>query len=182
MQIQEFFDPETSTLTYVVFDPDTRDAIVIDPVLDYDQAGSKISIGSVERVAAVGGDHGRRLHYILETHAHADHLSGSQFLRRRFDAKVAIGERIRDVQSTFKGLFDLPPQFADDGTQFDRLLRDADVLSAGSLRVEVIATPGHTPACVTYKIEDAIFTGDALFREDSGTGRCDFPKGSADDL
>ncbi|HSQ65198.1 MAG TPA: MBL fold metallo-hydrolase [Polyangiaceae bacterium] len=182
MQVEPFFDPETSTLTYLVYDPETRDAIVIDPVLDYDQGGAQTSTASVEKLAAVVTEQRLQLHYLLETHAHADHLSGSQYLRRRFGAKVAIGERIRDVQETFKGLFDLPPQFAADGRQFDQLLADGEVLAAGSLRVRVIATPGHTPACVTYEIEDALFTGDAVFIEDSGTGRCDFPKGSADDL
>lgn len=182
MQIQEFFDPNTSTLTYVVFDPATRDSIVIDPVLDYDPAGAQTSVASVERVASFVADHELRLHYVLETHAHADHLSGSQYLRRRFGARTAIGDGIRDVQTTFKGLLDLPARFETDGRQFDRLLHDGELLSAGSLHVEVLATPGHTPACVTYKIDDAVFTGDALFVEDSGTGRCDFPQGSADEL
>lgn len=181
MQVQHFFDPDTSTLTYVVFDPDSRDAVVIDPVLDYDPAASRTSTSSVETVAAFIVASSLRVHYVLETHAHADHLSGSQFLRHRFEAKIAIGERIRDVQQTFKALFDLT-KLVPDGAQFDRLLRDGDVVTAGTLRIEVVATPGHTPACVTYKIEDAIFTGDALFIEDSGTGRCDFPRGSADEL
>lgn len=182
MQVEPFFDPDTSTLTYLVYDPETRDAIVIDPVLDYDQGGAQTSTASVEKLAAFSTEQRLQLHYVLETHAHADHLSGSQYLRRRFGAKVAIGERIRDVQETFKGLFDLPAQFAADGRQFDQLLADGEVLAVGSLRVRIIATPGHTPACVTYEIEDALFTGDAIFIEDSGTGRCDFPKGSADDL
>jgi glyoxylase-like metal-dependent hydrolase (beta-lactamase superfamily II) len=122
------------------------------------------------------------LHYVLETHAHADHLSGSQYLKRRFDAKVGIGVRIREVQHVFRDIFDLPSGFAIDGSQFDRLFEDGEKITAGALTIEVIATPGHTPACVTYKIEDAVFTGDALFIEDAGTGRCDFPAGSADAL
>lgn len=119
---------------------------------------------------------------MLETHAHADHLSGSQYLKRRFDAKVAIGARIREVQGVFRDVFDLPSDFAIDGSQFDRLLDDGERIVAGTLQIEVIATPGHTPACVSYKIEDVVFTGDALFIEDYGTGRCDFPAGSADAL
>jgi glyoxylase-like metal-dependent hydrolase (beta-lactamase superfamily II) len=182
MKVEALFDPATFTMTYVVFDPESRDALVIDPVLDYDPLASATATRSVEKVAAVVEKHGLRVHYVLETHAHADHLSGSQWLRRRFGAKVAIGERIREVQAVFKGLFDLPESFRADGGQFDRLLRDGEELSAGTLRVRVLATPGHTPACVSYLIADAVFTGDALFMEDQGTGRCDFPKGSAEAL
>lgn len=179
MIVQHFFDPATFTLTYVVHDPATRDAVVIDPVLDFDPAGARTSTVSVERVAAYVRANSLRLLYTLETHAHADHLSASQYLRRAFDAKVAIGARIVEVQGTFQGIFDLPADVPVDGSQFDRLLADGETLRAGSLSVEVIATPGHTPACVTYRIEDAVFTGDALFVEDYGTGRCDFPNGSA---
>jgi glyoxylase-like metal-dependent hydrolase (beta-lactamase superfamily II) len=182
MEIKEFFDPPTFTLTYVVFDPQSRDAVVIDPVLDYDPAGSQTGTSSIEAVAAYLRGRELKLHAVLETHAHADHLSGSQYLKVRFGAKVVIGERIREVQETFKGLFDLPVDFPTDGRQFDKLLADGEVLQAGTLRIEAIATPGHTPACVTYRIGDAVFTGDALFMEDYGTGRCDFPRGSAADL
>lgn len=179
IEIEALFDERTSTLTYVVHDPKTRDAVVIDPVLDYDPASGRTWTESVDRAAAFISGRDLRLHYVLETHAHADHLSGSQLLHRRFGAKVAIGERIREVQETFKRVFDLGT-LRTDGSQFDRLLADREVLRAGSLSIEVIATPGHTPACVTYKIEDAIFTGDALFMDDYGTGRCDFPRGSAE--
>jgi len=181
MIVKDLFDPATFTLTYVVYDPATRDAVVIDPVLDYDPLGSQTSTSSVEALSAFITAEKLRVHYVLETHAHADHLSSSQFLKRRFDAKVAIGSRITDVQKVFKDLFDLP-DLPTDGSQFDRLLEDGEVVKAGSLELKVIATPGHTPACVTYQIEDAIFTGDALFIEDYGTGRCDFPRGSASDL
>lgn len=182
MKIQHFYDPATFTLTYVVYDPKSRDAVVIDPVLDYDPLSSTTATQSIETVEAFLKKEGLRLHYVLETHAHADHLSGSQYLKRRFDAKVGIGARIRDVQKVFRTVFDLAPSFAIDGSQFDRLFEDGETITAGTLAVETIATPGHTPACVTYKIGDAIFTGDALFIEDSGTGRCDFPSGSADAL
>lgn len=181
MKIQAFFDPNTFTLTYVVFDPASRDAIVIDPVLDYDPLASRTSTKSLDEVAAFLRQHELHVHYTLETHAHADHLSGSQWLKQHFGAKVAIGERIRDVQETFRTALDLG-HLATDGSQFDQLLADGDVLVAGTLRIATIATPGHTPACVTYRIDDALFTGDALFMPDYGTGRCDFPSGSADAL
>jgi glyoxylase-like metal-dependent hydrolase (beta-lactamase superfamily II) len=182
MKIETFFDPETSTLTYVVFDPHTRDAVVIDPVLDYDPLSSSTSTASVERIEAYLREEDLRLRLVLETHAHADHWSGSQYLKRRFGARVAIGTRITEVQDVFADIFDMGPSFSPDGSQFDELLADGQRIHAGSLDIEVIATPGHTPACVTYKIGDAIFTGDALFIEDYGTGRCDFPRGSADAL
>jgi glyoxylase-like metal-dependent hydrolase (beta-lactamase superfamily II) len=179
MQIRHFFDAATSTLTYLVWDPQTKDAVVIDPVLDYDPLPSQTSTVSADRIAAVIDELGLRLRWVLETHAHADHLSGSQVLAARFGAPIAIGSRITEVQETFKQVFDLPKEFPTDGSQFDRLLIDGEQLAAGSLAVGVIATPGHTPACVTYQIEDAIFTGDALFMDDYGTGRCDFPRGNA---
>lgn len=180
-RIREFFDPTTWTLTYLVDDPTTRDAVVIDSVLDYDPASSKTSTASIEKVAAVIEREGLRVHYALETHPHADHLSAGQWLKQRFGAKVAIGERVKAVQETFRGVFDRP-EMAIDGSQFDRLLADGEILDAGSLRVRCIATPGHTPACMTFQVDDALFTGDALFIEDYGTGRCDFPAGSPDDM
>ncbi|MEZ4367313.1 MAG: MBL fold metallo-hydrolase [Kofleriaceae bacterium] len=182
IHVEPFYDAATYTLTFVVFDPATRDAVVIDPVLDYDPASGTTTTTAADRVSAYVEAERLRLHWVLETHAHADHLSASQLLRHRHGALVAIGERIREVQATFKGIFDLPPSFATDGSQFDRLLADGERLAAGSLTVAVLATPGHTPACVTYQLEDAIFTGDALFTEDYGTGRCDFPRGSAEAL
>jgi glyoxylase-like metal-dependent hydrolase (beta-lactamase superfamily II) len=177
--IETFFDPTTYTLTYLVFDPKTRDAVVIDPVLDYDVLGSRTSTVSADRVIAFAKRQELRVAWVLETHAHADHLSASQYLKNALGCKVAIGERIREVQETFKGVFDLPPSFPVDGGQFDRLLADGETLQVGSLAVQVLSTPGHTPACVSFKIGDDVFTGDALFMDDYGTGRCDFPKGSA---
>lgn len=179
-EIRAFFDPRTFTLSYLVWDPATRDAVAIDPVLDYDPLSSSTWTESVDALSQVVREEQLRLHYVLETHAHADHLSGSQLIRRRFDAKVVIGEHIREVQKTFKQVFDLGDSFAIDGSQFDRLLADGETLAAGSLEIGVIATPGHTPACVTYRVGDAIFTGDVLFMDDYGTGRCDFPSGSAE--
>ncbi len=181
--VRAFFDPATFTLTYVVADPTTRDAVIIDPVLDYEPVGSRISEASAETVAGYVRAEGLRVHYLLETHAHADHLSGSPALQRRFpDAQVVIGERIREVQAVFRDFFDLGAGFPIDGRQFDRLMRDGETLTAGALSIEAIATPGHTPACMSYRIGDALFTGDALFMPDYGAGRCDFPRGSAEDL
>lgn len=176
--IEPFYDTKTNTLTYVVFDEATRDAAVIDPVLDFDPASGTTSTEALDQLIRYIDAERLNVRYVLETHAHADHLSGSQLLRRKYDAKVAIGERIKEVQETFKPIFDA--SFATDGSQFDRLLADGDVLKLGDLSIEAIATPGHTPACMSFKIDDAVFTGDALFIEDYGTGRCDFPRGSAD--
>jgi glyoxylase-like metal-dependent hydrolase (beta-lactamase superfamily II) len=178
--VKAFFDPRTFTLTYAVWDPHTRDAVVIDPVLDYEPVGSYTYTESIDQVLKFVKAERLKVFYSLETHAHADHLSAGQIVRRELDAKVAIGGRIVEVQETFKKIFDLPQSFRTDGGQFDALLRPGEAVHAGSLVIDVLATPGHTPACVTYKIGDAIFTGDALFMDDYGTGRCDFPRGSAE--
>jgi glyoxylase-like metal-dependent hydrolase (beta-lactamase superfamily II) len=180
MEIQHFYDPATFTLTYVVHDG--KKAVIIDPVLDYDPLAGQTDTKSADEVIAFVRAKGLQAEWVLETHAHADHLSASQYLKRELGVKVAIGEKITTVQETFKGLLGLGESFAIDGSQFDKLLADGEQLKVGDIDIEVIATPGHTPACVTYKIDDAIFTGDAMFIEDFGTGRCDFPKGSAEDL
>lgn len=182
MQIEAKYHPDTSTLTYVVWDEDTRDAVIVDPVLDYDPVGSKTNTLSVQDVLAFVGRSELKVHAILETHAHADHITGAQALKKALGAPVVIGEHIRSVQETFKPVFGFDDEFKTDGSQFDRLVADGEVLEAGSLKIEVLHTPGHTPACVSYRIEDAVFTGDALFMPDQGTGRCDFPKGDAKDL
>lgn len=181
MHIETFYDERTFTLTYLVWDDATKDAVVIDPVLDYDMLAVRTFTESCDKVSAAIADKGLTLRWILETHAHADHLTGSQVLKERHGAQVAIGARITEVQRFFAGLFNLA-DLPTDGRQFDRLLADGDVLDAGGLLVRVIGTPGHTPACVTFQIGDALFTGDALFLPDSGTGRCDFPNGSAHQL
>jgi glyoxylase-like metal-dependent hydrolase (beta-lactamase superfamily II) len=183
MKIQPFYDERTATMTYVVFDENTRDAVVIDPVLDYEPVGSRIWTESADVVVDFVKSEDLRVHYILETHAHADHISGAQHLKDQLpNAEIVIGRDITEVQGIFKHVFGLPDTFATDGSQFDRLMAEGEQLEAGPLKVEAIATPGHTPACLTYKIGDAVFTGDALFMPDVGTGRCDFPGGSADDL
>lgn len=182
-QIKEFFDKNTWTLTYVVWDAQTKDALVIDPVLDYDPAASKTSEDSARAVIDFLKTQGLALHYILETHAHADHLSGSQVIKREFPkAQIAIGEKITKVQEIFKGFFGLPEDFKIDGSQFDRLLKDGEEFRAGSIKIKTYFTPGHTPACASYFIDGNVFVGDALFMPDYGTGRCDFPAGSAADL
>ncbi|HHZ87500.1 MAG TPA: MBL fold metallo-hydrolase [Chromatiaceae bacterium] len=183
MQIKTFFDKRTFTLTYVIYDSATQDAVLIDPVLDYDPAASKVWTESVDSAARFIQDQGLTLHFILESHAHADHLSGAQMLKESFpDAKLAVGKNITVVQAMFKTVFGLPDDFPTDGRQFDRLLEDNEIIEAGSLRIKTLFTPGHTPACASYLIDDAVFTGDALFMPDMGTGRCDFPAGSAHDL
>lgn len=182
MKVQEFFDPATFTLTYVVFDEVSRDAVVIDPVLNFDPLGSQTSEQSVEQIVAFAKLHGLYVHTILETHAHADHITGAQPLKEQLGARIVIGARITEVQTIFRQIFDLGESMKVDGSQFDHLVQHGDIVTAGTLVIEVMATPGHTPACVSYKIEDAVFTGDALFIEDYGTGRCDFPSGSANEL
>ena len=183
IEVKPFFDQGTFTLTYVVFDPKTKDAIVIDPVWDFDSVSSKMSTDSVSTVVEYIQSKSLVLHYILETHAHADHISGAQLLKKAYpDAKIAIGERIKMVQETFKPIFGFGEEFKTDGSQFDLLLKENKSFNAGSIEIETIFTPGHTPACSSYKIEESIFTGDAMFMPDGGTGRCDFPKGNAKNL
>ena len=183
MQVEGFYDQRTATITYVGWDEDTRDAFVIDPVLDYDPVGSKVFTDSVDRVISFLKSKKLTPHLILETHAHADHLSGAQTLKAEFpDAKVGISKRITQVQQIFHAALNLGDEVATDGSQFDLLFEDNETLRAGSLSLKSIPTPGHTPACSSYLIEDIVFTGDALFMPDVGTGRCDFPAGSASDL
>jgi len=181
--VETFFDRDTWTLTYVVFDENSHDAVVIDPVWDYDPAASKLSTHSAEKVVAFVKEKQLKVHYILETHAHADHVSGSQILKEYWPhAKVTIGANITAVQEVFKGVFNLNKDFQTDGSQFDQLIREGEIFKAGTLEIDTIYTPGHTPACASYVIGNSVFTGDALFMPDYGTGRCDFPAGSADDL
>ncbi len=181
MVIEPFFDERTSTLTYVVYDEATKKAAVIDPVLDYEPAGGKVWTESVERVARFIDEHGLDLVWLLDTHAHADHLTGSQWLKSRYGAKVAVGRRIIEVQQTFKDVFNLK-DLVPDGRAFDVLLDDGQVLNVGGLELTALSTPGHTPACMSFVVGDAVFTGDALFLDDVGVGRCDFPRGSAEAL
>lgn len=182
MKIKEFYDEDTFTLTYIVHDEKTKDAVLIDPVLNYDPKASKISFEQLDTLESYIKENELKLIYSIETHAHADHLSSSAELKSRFPGvKIVIGEKIKEVQSIFKTVFNFK-DFHSDGSQFDILVKDKEVLKAGSLEVKFIETPGHTPACTSVLIEDAVFTGDALFMPDYGTGRCDFPAGSSKDL
>ncbi len=182
LKVQHFFDEKTKTLSYIVYDEKTSDCVLIDPVLDYDQASSKISNESIKAVKSFIAKKSLKVHYILETHAHADHLSGAQELLESFDhAKLVIGKNITKVQEVFSKIYNLK-NLNLKGEQFDILVDEDSVLKAGSFEINVIETPGHTPACVSYHIENHLFTGDALFMPDYGTGRCDFPAGSAKDL
>jgi glyoxylase-like metal-dependent hydrolase (beta-lactamase superfamily II) len=154
---------------------------VIDPVLDFDPASGTVDDGSVEEILKAAADEGIAIEWVLETHVHADHLSGAPLIKARTGAKVAIGEHVRDVQNIFRPIFGAD-DMKSDGTDFDRLLRDGERFEAGGLDIEVIHTPGHTPACVSYKIDDAVFVGDTLFMPDYGTARTDFPGGCARQL
>ncbi len=180
--VKAFYDARTSTLTYIVYDLDSKDAIIIDPVLNYDPNSGKISCDSVDDVLLFVEKERLRPHYALETHAHADHLSSSYFLRQKLSGlKVGAGENIVKTQKFFKERFNLS-NLQTDGGQFDHLFKDGEEVKAGSLSFKVIHTPGHTPACVSYLVDDAIFVGDTLFMPDFGTARVDFPQGSASDL
>jgi glyoxylase-like metal-dependent hydrolase (beta-lactamase superfamily II) len=181
MHTKTFYDDRTFTLTHLVWDEATKDAVVIDPVLDYDMLAVRTFTESCDKVSAAIEAEGLTLLWVLETHLHADHLTGAQVLKKRHGAQVAIGARITEVQEFFAGVFNLS-ELPTDGRQFDRLLSDGDLVDAGGLQVQVIGTPGHTPACVSFHVGDALFTGDTLFLPDSGTGRCDFPNGSAREL
>ena len=176
--IEGFFDTATHTVTYLVADPATGAAAVIDPVLDFDPASGRTSTASLERVLARIAERGFRLERVLETHAHADHLTGADEIRRRTGAPIGIGSRITEVQKVFSVLFEAHDVTAD-GVVFDSLYGDGARFTLGSLPVEVMHTPGHTPACVSYMIGDAAFVGDTLFMPDFGTARCDFPGGDA---
>lgn len=182
MKIEAQFDSQTFTMTYILYSPDTKEAVIIDPVLDYDQYSASIDLSSIDKIDEFLKKNELTISYILETHAHADHISGSQELKHRYpNAKVAINKNIKLVQETFKPIFNLK-ELQTDGSQFDLLLEDGDIINFGPHQIKTIFTPGHTPACTSFLVEDNLFTGDALFMPDFGTGRCDFPAGSADDL
>lgn len=182
LQVKSFFDARTWTLTYVAWDPATLDAIVVDPVLDFDPATGRTWQESLTLVEGFVEEANLKVRGIFETHAHADHLTGAQDLKARLGAPIVIGRGITKVQDVFAGVFNLGDDFKRDGSQFDALLDDGATFTAGSLTVKALATPGHTPACMSYLVGDAVFTGDALFMPDQGVGRCDFPAGSAKDL
>ena len=176
--VQAFFDEPTNTVSYLVHDPDTKRAAVIDPVLDYDHRTGKAGTRSADAILAAAGAGGLAIDWVLETHAHADHLSAAPYLKRRAGAMVAIGEHIREVQHIFRPVFNAQ-DVSGSGAEFDRLLEDGERFAIGSLEVEVMHVPGHTPADIAYRIGDKAFIGDTLFMPDYGTARADFPGGSA---
>ncbi|SDU10339.1 Glyoxylase, beta-lactamase superfamily II [Pseudomonas pohangensis] len=178
-QVDAFFDPATYTYSYVVSDPDSKHCAIIDSVLDYDPAAGRTSTASADRLIAHVRENGLTVDWLLETHVHADHLSAAPYLKRELGGQLAIGENITVVQDTFGKLFNAGSEFATDGRQFDRLFKDGDTFRIGGLQARALHTPGHTPACMTYVIEDAGFVGDTLFMPDYGTARCDFPGGDA---
>lgn len=181
LRVQEFYDEPTFTLTYAVWDNTTMDAVIIDTVLDYDHASGGFHHTSADNLLKFIEEKGLKVHYLLETHAHADHLTASVYLKEKIPgSKVAIGKNITLVQEVFNGVFNL--SVPTDGSQFDELFEENQEVSAGSLKFKVLFTPGHTPACTSLLFDGMVFTGDALFMPDYGTGRCDFPKGSAEDL
>lgn len=182
LEVKAFFHEPTSTISYVVADMTARRAAVIDPVLDYDPHSGRTGTTHVDRLTTYLRNHDLELDWILETHAHADHLSAAQVLKQRFDAPVAISEHIRVVQRTMKRLFNLGEEFVPNGSQFDRLLHEGEKLAVGGQSLKVWHTPGHTPACVSYIGPDCAFVGDTLFMPDYGTARADFPGGSANTL
>lgn len=177
--IKAFFDPATFTVTYVVHDPETRRAAVIDSVLDYDPNSGRTSHASADQVIAYVGEKALVVDWQLETHAHADHLSAAPYLQGKLSGKVAIGEHIATVQDVFGKLFNVGETFRHDGSDFDQLWKDGDQFAIGNLSVTVLHVPGHTPACVAYVIGDAVFVGDTMFMPDYGTARADFPGGDA---
>ena len=178
-EVRALYHEPTSTFSYVVWDPATRQAAVIDPVLDYDGAAGRTGTASAAALLAIIETEQLAPCWILETHAHADHLSAAAFLHERTGAAVAIGRGITSVQATFRDIYNLGPDFPVDGRQFDRLFADGERFMLGEVAVEVLATPGHTDDSVTYLVGDAAFVGDTLFAPDYGTARCDFPGGDA---
>ena len=179
--VHAFHDEATFTLTYVVSDPATGSAAIVDPVLDYDPASGRTSTASADEVIAFVNARELDVLWILETHVHADHLTGAPYLQKKLGGKTAIGDNVSTVQETFKGIFNLK-DLSTDGSQFDHRFIDGDSFTIGEIEARVIATPGHTPACITYVIGDAAFVGDTLFMPDFGTARTDFPGGSAPQL
>lgn len=180
--IQEFFDSDSNTYSYVAYCSQSKKAAVIDPVLNFDAAACRTAITGVSHIVDYLQQHQLVLVWILETHVHADHLSAAPYLKQTLGGSTAIGRHITEVQQVFAEVFHAEPEFCRDGSQFDRLLDDNEQLPLGELTIQVLHTPGHTPACVSYLIGDAVFVGDTLFMPDYGSARCDFPGGSAETL
>ena len=179
---QAFFDPQTWTVSYLVWDRASRHAAVIDPVLDYDFKSGHTSTRSADQVLACVRAQGLQVDWILETHAHADHLSGARYLQQRTGGRIAIGEHIREVQATFRKIYNLERSFLPDGSQFDHLFKDGETFSIGEVQATALLVPGHTPADMAYLVDGCAFVGDTLFMPDVGTARADFPGGDAHQL
>ena len=177
--VKAFFDLETNTVSYVVSDAASDVCAIIDPVLDFNQASGRTSSASADQLLDFIQSNGLELAWILETHAHADHLSAASYISSKTDGRTGTGKLITQVQSTFKNIFNLGDEFVADGTQFDSLFEEGDLLPLGTMEIRVMHTPGHTPSCLTYVIGDAAFVGDTLFMPDFGTARADFPDGDA---
>ncbi|MDC8754470.1 MBL fold metallo-hydrolase [Erythrobacter sp. sf7] len=178
-EIAAFFDPATFTVTYVAHDPATMEAAIIDSVLDFDPASGRTSTASADAVIDYVTSHNLKVTWLLETHAHADHLSAAPYLQDKVGGKIAIGEHITTVQNVFGKLFNAGTEFERDGSQFDALFKDGDTFTIGTLPVTVMHVPGHTPACIAYVVGEAVFVGDTMFMPDYGTARADFPGGDA---
>ena len=181
-QVKAFFDPATWTVSYVVFDAPGGHCALVDSVLDYDPKSGRTRTDSADQLIAFVREQNLMVDWILETHAHADHLSAAPYLRNHLGGKIAIGGKITQVQNVFKGIFHLEPEFATNGSQFAHLFEDGDTFAIGALQAQALSVPGHTPACMAYQVGDAVFVGDTLFMPDVGTARCDFPGGNAHTL
>lgn len=181
-EVASFFDPESNTISYVVRDPESRACAVIDAVMNFDCAAGRLSFDCADSMIAHIEDLGLDLEWIIETHVHADHLSGAPYIQDRLGGKIGIGEHIRTVQDTFSKVFNEGTAFQRDGSLFDRLFRDGDTYTIGNMRCFAMHTPGHTPACMVHVMGDAAFAGDTLFMPDGGSARCDFPGGDAGEL
>ncbi len=177
--VKAFYDSATFTVSYVVSDPKTRIAAIIDSVLDYDPHAGRTSTTSADALIAWVKEQNLTIDWILETHVHADHVTAAPYLKEKLGGRIAIGQHVKTVQTTFKSIFNAEAEFATDGSQFDHLFMDDEGFQIGTIRAKAIHTPGHTPACVTYHIGDTVFVGDTLFMPDFGTARCDFPGGCA---
>ncbi len=180
--VTAFFDEATNTVSYVACEPEGSACAIIDSVLDYNQAAGRTDTKSADKIIAFIKGHDLKVAWILESHVHADHLSAAPYLQDQLGGKIGIGDQITVIQNTFGKIFNEGTRFQRDGSQFDALFKDGDSLHIGQMRGDVLHTPGHTPACLTYVIGDAAFVGDTLFMPDFGTARCDFPGGSAEDL
>ncbi len=180
--IKSFFDQGTNTITHIAFDPASKHAAIFDPVLDYCAASGRAQTKSADQIIAYVREHDLAVKYIIETHAHADHLSSAPYLQEQLGGQTVIGAHIDEIQKVFGPIFNAEKEFQTDGSQFDMLVKDGDILPLGHMNIQTIHTPGHTPACMSFIIGDAVFVGDTLFMPDYGTARCDFPGGCAEQL